>query len=116
MPTPGGPPRVRVMGRTTAPGDRSESSGDATGLDQSGTEQDSPRIPKAPRSTVVTMRQTSTSRTTVTLHELPAPAPSETAPLPEREQVVFVTNAVRRRGSLRTRSDQHRPVLAAVVR
>ena len=87
-----------------------------TGLDQSGLEKDSPRIPKAPGSTVPAMRPTSTSRTTVTLHELPAPAPSDTTSLPEREQVVFVTNAVRRRGSLRTRSDQHRPVLAAVVR
>lgn len=64
------------------------------------------------------MRQTSTSRTTVTLHELPAPAP-EPVPLrslSERDQVVFVTNAVRRRGGLRTRGDQHRPVLAVVVR
>ncbi|WP_148616062.1 hypothetical protein [Nocardioides rubriscoriae] len=30
-------------------------------------------------------------------------------------QVVFVTNAVRRRGGLRTRAEQHRPVLAVVV-
>ncbi|MDO9455183.1 hypothetical protein [Nocardioides sp.] len=69
------------------------------------------------------MRQKSSSRTTVTLHELPAPAPvlaplpSPVAPLAERDQVVFVTNAVRRRGGLRTRAEQHRrPVLAAVVR
>ncbi|WP_148616063.1 hypothetical protein [Nocardioides rubriscoriae] len=62
------------------------------------------------------MRQTSPSRTTVTLHELPAPAPDPTRALPERDQVVFVTNAVRRRGGLRTRSEQHRPVLAVVVR
>ncbi|MFB9315331.1 hypothetical protein [Nocardioides plantarum] len=73
------------------------------------------------------MRQTPPSRTTVTLHELPAPAPSPapavvpvvtSGALPEREQVVFVTNAVRRRGGLRSRAEQqhHRPVLAVVVR
>lgn len=61
------------------------------------------------------MRQTSTSRTTVTLHELPAPTPSGAAALLERDHVVFVTNAVRRRRSLRHRADQHRPVLAVVV-
>lgn len=76
--------------------------------------------------TVVGMRPQTTARTTVTLEELPAPAagtPTGPAPatrphaaLPERDQVVFVTNAVRRRGGLRTRSEQHRPVLAAVVR
>ncbi|MDO9455184.1 hypothetical protein [Nocardioides sp.] len=31
------------------------------------------------------------------------------------EQVVFVTNAVRRRGGLRTRAEHRRPVLAVVV-
>ena len=44
------------------------------------------------------------------LRELPLPGP-----VPDAEQVVFVTNAVRRRGGLRTRAEQHRPVLAAVV-
>lgn len=71
------------------------------------------------------MHPSRSPRSTVTLHELPAPAPtSTTAPvLPEREQVVFVTNAVRRRGGLRARAAQqddpqgrHRPVLAVVVR
>ena len=65
------------------------------------------------------MRQTSTPRSTVTLHELPAPAPAVADPrtaVPERDRVVFVTNAVRRRGGLRTRAEQHRPVLAVVVR
>lgn len=65
------------------------------------------------------MRQTSASRSTVTLHELPAPAtparPGSRA-VPEHDRVVFVTNAVRRRSTLRTRADQHRPVLAVVVR
>ncbi len=76
------------------------------------------------------MRPYSPSRTTVTLHELPAPTPTPAAPttapttaaaLPERDAVVFVTNAVRRRGGLRSRGEQqhpgqHRPVLAVVVR
>lgn len=60
----------------------------------------------------------SSSRSTVTLQELPTPEPTEPsshAPL-AHDQVVFVTNAVRRRGGLRTRSETHRPVLAAVVR
>ena len=65
------------------------------------------------------MRSTRSSRTTVTLHELPAPIPPH-APdraLPEHVQVVFVTHAVRRRSTLHTRDeDQRRPVLAAVVR
>ena len=68
-------------------------------------------------------------RRTVTLHELPAPLPTSSARpvLPERAQVVFVTNAVRRRGGLRARAAQqgdqqgdqqgrHRPVLAVVLR
>ncbi|MCW2815172.1 MAG: hypothetical protein JWN84_2627 [Nocardioides sp.] len=67
------------------------------------------------------MRPSSPSRTTVTLQELPAPLPTTSATaLPERATVVFVTNAVRRRGGLRTRGEQHpgqhRPVLAVVVR
>ncbi|MEO9322408.1 hypothetical protein ABFT23_02905 [Nocardioides sp. C4-1] len=60
----------------------------------------------------------STARTTVTLRELPEPTAGPG--LPERDQVVFVTNAVRRRGGLRSRAEHHpgahRPVLAAVVR
>jgi hypothetical protein len=60
------------------------------------------------------MAQKSSPSSTVTLHELTAPAAGPA--LPEREQVVFVTNAVRRRATLRTRADQHRPVLAVVVR
>ncbi|MEO9322407.1 hypothetical protein ABFT23_02900 [Nocardioides sp. C4-1] len=51
----------------------------------------------------------------VTLHELDHPDA-----VAETERVVFVTNAIRRRGGLRTRGeshgDRHRPVLAAVVR
>jgi len=60
------------------------------------------------------MRQTTTPETAVILHELPLPGTPE--PSADREQVVFVTNAIRRRGGLRSRADQHRPVLAAVVR
>jgi hypothetical protein len=60
----------------------------------------------------------STARTTVTLRELPEPTAGPE--LTERDQVVFVTNAVRRRGGLRSRAEhrpgEHRPVLAAVVR
>lgn len=64
------------------------------------------------------MRQTTSGprpRSTVTLRELPAPTD---VPTDQTGQVVFVTNAVRRRGGLRTRAEQqhHRPVLAAVVR
>lgn len=59
-----------------------------------------------------------TARTTVTLRELPEPTSGPELPDPDR--VVFVTNAVRRRGGLRSRAEQHpgqhRPVLAAVVR
>jgi len=61
------------------------------------------------------MPQPSRLRTTATtadlsLRELPVPDPAE--------RVVFVTNAVRRPGGLRTRAEQqhHRPVLAVVVR
>ncbi len=61
------------------------------------------------------MRQTTTPQKAVTLHELPLPG-SVPEPTDDRDRVVFVTNAIRRRGGLRTRSDQHRPVLAAVVR
>ncbi|WP_340537824.1 hypothetical protein [Nocardioides sp. GXZ039] len=52
------------------------------------------------------------STTSVLLQEL-AQAERQDA---EREQVVFVTNAVRRRGGLRTRAESHRPVLAVVIR
>ncbi|WP_134765765.1 hypothetical protein [Nocardioides sp. 1609] len=59
-----------------------------------------------PRRTTTT---TSGSAGSVVLEELPA---AESGP----DRVVFVTNAVRRRGGLRTRGEQHRPVLAVVVR
>ncbi|WP_137293095.1 hypothetical protein [Nocardioides dongxiaopingii] len=52
---------------------------------------------------------TGTPTGSVVLEELPA---AESGP----GRVVFVTNAVRRRGGLRTRGEQHRPVLAVVVR
>jgi hypothetical protein len=71
------------------------------------------------------MRPDLPARPSVTLHELPAPADPGGSPdsaaavesrLAEHDRVVFVTNAVRRRGGLRSRGEQHRPVLAAVVR
>ena len=54
-----------------------------------------------------TARSTRTDGPTITLRDLPAPDPAL--------EVVFVTNAVRRRGGLRTRGERHRPMLAAVV-
>ncbi len=96
----------------TGPEEPDEPAQGRSGQVRTGFTQDSEIIVR----TVTTMRQTSTTRTTVTLHELPAPTPAPARTLPERDQVVFVTNAVRRRGTLRTRGDQHRPVLAVVVR
>lgn len=54
-----------------------------------------------------TARSTRTDGPTITMRELPAPDAAL--------EVVFVTNAVRRPGGLRTRGEHHRPVLAAVV-
>ena len=63
------------------------------------------------------MRPNSPSPTgSVVLHELPSPESPQSSAAHQRDQVVFVTNAVRRRGGLRSRSDQRRPVLAVVVR
>ncbi len=53
-------------------------------------------------------------RPSVVLHEL-AELPAPGTAVPGRDQFVFVTNAVRRRGGLRARAQQHRPVLAAVL-
>lgn len=61
------------------------------------------------------MQRTATQPPAVTLRELDHPDA-----VVGTEHVVFVTNAVRRRGGLRTRGEAHadrpRPVLAVVVR
>lgn len=55
------------------------------------------------------MKRTTTAPS-LALRDLTAPGSVH-----DTAQVVFVTNAVRRRGGLRTRAEQHRPVLAVVV-